>query len=110
VGKNYTQKLKKVKKCNLLKYWMFSLRAGGFSCYLDVLYEGLRKNTIHCNFLSKKYEIFSIFQNWFSNPWIQVQNLIWNSIEKQIQIHNTGFLMCRWFRFAQLAKGKKSRP
>jgi hypothetical protein len=60
---------------------------------LDVLFEGWRLLLLFgLQFLIKKYEIFSIFQNWFSNPWIRVQNLIWTSIEKQMRIHNTGFL------------------
>ncbi len=98
------KKRKKRRNVIFLKCWMFSLRAGGFFCYLDVLYEGLRKNTIHCNFWSKKYEIFSIFQICFSNPWIRVENLIRTSIEKQMRVHNTGFL---WHKRSPVLKVKQ---
>jgi hypothetical protein len=40
-GKNDPQKYKKVKKCHVLKCWMFSFEAEGFSCSLDVLCGGL---------------------------------------------------------------------
>jgi hypothetical protein len=40
-GKNDSRKYKKVKKSGVLKCWMFSLRAEGFSCSLDVVFGGL---------------------------------------------------------------------
>ncbi len=35
--------------------------------------------------------------------------LIWISSQNK-QLRHSRYLVCRWFRFAQLAKGKKSRP
>jgi len=46
---------KKVQNFHVFKYWMFSLRAEGFSCSLGVLYGGL--GIIKLQFLIKKIEI-----------------------------------------------------
>ncbi len=40
-GKNDPQNQKKIKKFHVLKCWMFSFKAEGFFCSLDVLYGGL---------------------------------------------------------------------
>ncbi len=46
------QNRKKVKYFHVLKSWMFSLRAGSFSCSLDVLYGALRLSKCNCDFFS----------------------------------------------------------
>ncbi len=45
-GQKDPEKYKTVNKLYLLKCWMFSMRADGFSCSLDGLYEGLRISKI----------------------------------------------------------------
>jgi hypothetical protein len=49
-----THKIEKIKKFHVLKFWMFSLRAAGFFCSLDVLYVGLWIGKLQF-FYQKKY-------------------------------------------------------
>jgi hypothetical protein len=47
---------KKYIKFHILKYWMFSLVAEGFSCSLDVLYEDLGISKLQI--LIQKFQIY----------------------------------------------------
>jgi hypothetical protein len=50
------QNKKKVKKSNVLKFWMFPLGAESLSCSLHVLYEGTVINILQ--FWTKNWETF----------------------------------------------------
>jgi len=57
--------MEKVKKFHVLKSWMFSLEAVGFSCRLKVLHEGLRVQYIAIYDLLKSLYFFQL--NFFLN-------------------------------------------
>jgi hypothetical protein len=60
-----------VKKIQLLKCQMFSLRDEDFCCSLDFLYGGL--GISKSQFLLKKYIFFICSNFWPSNPWIRIR-------------------------------------
>ncbi len=70
---------KKGNKLNFLKYWIFSCKAEGFSCSLDVLYGGLGISKLL--FLIKKdfkqFQLYIFFNFWSSKPWIRVHLKCW---------------------------------
>jgi hypothetical protein len=55
-GQKCHTKIEKVKKNHVLKCWMFSLGAEGFSCNVDALYGDLGISKLQ--FLIKKYYFF----------------------------------------------------
>ncbi len=78
-GQNWPTKIEKTIKIRNLKCWMFSLRAEGFSCSLDVFYQGLGASKLQ--FWITKILIFvslNIFYNFCSSkPWIWVPYPHW---------------------------------
>ncbi len=81
--KNGPEKYKTVNKFHLLKCWMFSLMAEGFSCSLVVLYVGLGTSKLQLLFFFLLKLFFSNF--WTSKPWIHI--LIRIHLKCWIRIH-----------------------
>ncbi len=71
---HYPQIFKKVKKCHVLKCWMFSFEGEGVSCSLDVLYGGLgiSKLQFMIKKIFKKFPAVIFFNFWSSKPWIRI--------------------------------------